>query len=86
MLAGGYGYERGRFRRPKRVNEGSSDDRRDPSDVLKDMYLNLIERGWTLSQIDEMDVHFYFELCAHSKKKVSVPFASEPVAYIDQLF
>ncbi|WP_444506361.1 hypothetical protein [Cytobacillus kochii] len=26
------------------------------------MYKNLLKNGWTLNQIDEMDIHFYFSL------------------------
>ncbi|MBD7937133.1 hypothetical protein H9655_08825 [Cytobacillus sp. Sa5YUA1] len=30
--------------------------------MIKKMYKNLLKNGWTLNQIDEMDIHFYFSL------------------------
>jgi hypothetical protein len=34
-----------------------------------EMYLSLLKQGWTLNQIDEMDILFYFELMRHTAKK-----------------
>ncbi|SFL38788.1 hypothetical protein SAMN04487943_101298 [Gracilibacillus orientalis] len=41
--------------------------------VIKPLYKQLLKNGWTLGQIDEMDIHFYLEL--HQPEKT----------YIDQL-
>lgn len=40
---------------------------------LKDMYRNRLKDGWTLGQIDEMDIHFYLSLYKEEK------------TYIDQI-
>lgn len=37
---------------------------------LKELYKNLLKSGWTLSEIDEMDIHYYFEL--HKPEKVYI--------------
>lgn len=42
---------------------------------LKKFYKQLIKDGWTLTEIDEMDIHFYFELMGENNQK----------AYIDQV-
>lgn len=34
-----------------------------------DMYTTLLKQGWTLTQIDEMDILFYFELLRHANNK-----------------
>jgi len=43
----------------------------------KSMYRDRLKDGWTLGQIDEMDIHFYFSLYA---KEV------EQKVYIDQIW
>jgi len=43
------------------------------TEVLKPMYQDLLKSGWTLGQIDEMDIHFYFSL------------GKEEQVYIDQV-
>lgn len=30
--------------------------------IIKPLWKRLINDGWTLKEIDEMDIHFYFEL------------------------
>lgn len=30
--------------------------------IIKPLWKRLISDGWTLKEIDEMDIHFYFEL------------------------
>ena len=47
--------------------------RRVKREVLKPMYQDLLRSGWTLGQIDEMDIHFYFSL------------GKEEQVYIDQV-
>lgn len=42
-------------------------------EIIKPMYKKLLKNGWTLGQIDEMDIHFYLDLGKQ-----------EPV-YIDQI-
>lgn len=44
---------------------------------LKKLYKKLLKNGWTLNQIDEMDIHFYLELFNEKE--------SEEQVYIDQL-
>lgn len=46
---------------------------------MKDIYLNLMEQQWTMQDIDEMDILYYFELLAYKANK-----EQEPTAYIDQ--
>lgn len=36
---------------------------------MRDLYLNLMKQGWTLSEIDEMDILFYFRLMCRAGKK-----------------
>lgn len=50
-------------------------------DFIKELYLSLVENGWTISQIDEMDILFYFKLLSYQKNK-----SDAPDAYIDELF
>jgi len=44
------------------------------------MYRSLLKGGWTLPQIDEMDIHFYLELLEDENDE------SEPQGFIDQVF
>lgn len=39
---------------------------------LKKLYKSLLKSGWTLNQIDEMDIHFYFELGNSESEKVFI--------------
>ena len=48
---------------------------------MKETYLCLLEQGWTLNDIDEMDIFFYWEVLAYKANK-----EQEPTAYIDQVF
>jgi ribonucleotide reductase beta subunit family protein with ferritin-like domain len=41
--------------------------------IIKPLYKQLLKNGWTLNQIDEMDIHFYLELSKPEK------------VYIDQI-
>ena len=43
----------------------------------KSMYRDRLKDGWTLGQIDEMDIHFYFSLYAKE---------AEQKVYIDQIW
>ncbi|MBO1003734.1 hypothetical protein ACFSKI_19200 [Pseudogracilibacillus auburnensis] len=43
------------------------------NEVMKPLYKTLLKSGWTLGQIDEMDIHFYLSLY------------SEEQTYIDQI-
>lgn len=45
--------------------------------LLKQLYKNKLKDGWTLNDIDEMDIHFYFELL----KEVT----EDERVYIDQI-
>lgn len=46
---------------------------------VEDLYLGLIEQGWTLPDIDGMDILFYFRLLRRKREK-----GKEPV-YVDQV-
>ena len=48
-----------------------------PKEFIDKLYLSLLERGWTLNDIDSMDIIYYLKLC---KKKIE----SER-AYIDNV-
>ncbi|MGN8647883.1 hypothetical protein ACTNEO_05010 [Gracilibacillus sp. HCP3S3_G5_1] len=48
------------------------------NNIIKPLYRQLLKNGWTLSQIDEMDIHFYLDLF---KEEVS----KEEKVYIDQI-
>lgn len=39
---------------------------------VKKMYKDLLKSGWTLNQIDEMDIHFYFGLGNTEQEKVYI--------------
>jgi len=39
---------------------------------VKEIYKSLLKSGWTLNQIDEMDIHFYFELGNSDQEKVYI--------------
>ncbi len=43
--------------------------------VIKGMYRSRLKDGWTLGQIDEMDIHFYLSLFSEEEQKT----------YIDQI-
>lgn len=42
---------------------------------MKHLYKKLLQNGWTLNEIDEMDIHFYFDLYSEKEEQV----------YIDEL-
>lgn len=43
-------------------------------EVIKPLYKDLLKNGWTLPDIDAMDIHFYLDLY------------KKPKAYIDQIW
>lgn len=45
------------------------------NEIVRPLYKYLLKSGWTLGQIDEMDIHFYFNLDSEETEKV----------YIDQI-
>ncbi|MEC5227394.1 hypothetical protein P9D21_23105, partial [Bacillus licheniformis] len=45
---------------------------------LNDIYAALLKQGWTMTEIDEMDIYHYLEVLAHENKPKVVP--------IDQVF
>jgi hypothetical protein len=50
--------------------------------VIKEMYANLLEQGWTFNEIDEInDIHFYFEVLSHEKTEKK----STGEVFIDQI-
>jgi len=53
-----------------------------PSNFIKEVYLQLIEQGWTLNDIDEMDFFYYFDLLIFKAEKEE----SNKHGFIDQVF
>jgi hypothetical protein len=49
---------------------------------MKEIYLGLIEQKWTLSQIDEMDFFYYFDLLIYKANKEE----QQRYVTIDQVF
>ncbi|UNC91699.1 hypothetical protein [Candidatus Contubernalis alkaliaceticus] len=39
------------------------------TDWMEEFYLSLLKQGWTLTQIDEMDIFYYFKLLRRTEKK-----------------
>lgn len=44
---------------------------------MRKLYRKLLKNGWTLNEIDEMDIHFFFDLYAEQEDDNKV--------YIDQI-
>jgi len=40
---------------------------KEAADSLKELYRNRLKSGWTLNQIDEMDIFFYLSLYKEDK-------------------
>jgi hypothetical protein len=40
-----------------------------PLDFIKEFYLSLLEQGWTLNDIDEMDFFWYLDLMVYKANK-----------------
>lgn len=47
------------------------------------MYFNLMQQGQSMKEIDEMDIHFYFEILSSKKEKKQ---GVKEVKYIDQIW
>lgn len=47
------------------------------------MYYELMKNGWSLSEIDEMDIHFYLSILEHMNNKKEKEENEE--IFIDQL-
>ena len=39
------------------------------SDWLKELYLGLLDKGWMLNDIDDMDFYYYLELLSYDANK-----------------
>lgn len=39
------------------------------NDFIMETYLNLLEQSWTLKDIDDMDIFFYWRLLAYKANK-----------------
>lgn len=39
---------------------------------VKELYKTLLKNGWTLNEIDEMDIHFYLELYNEKEETVYI--------------
>ena len=46
----------------KEVRASLVNNARKMKKTLKNIYKDLMKNGWTLKEIDEMDIHFFFEL------------------------
>lgn len=46
----------------------------DPQDFIDSLYVALLDQGWTLNDIDSMDIMYYLKLLhkKHSSKKVYI--------------
>lgn len=44
-------------------------ERVSPLDFIKEFYLSLLEQGWTLNDIDEMDFFWYLDLMIYRINK-----------------
>lgn len=55
-----------------------------PNDFMLSIYNDLMENGWTLPQIDEMDIFYYFEILAY-RKRTQRDKPKAPRGYIDQV-
>jgi hypothetical protein len=51
-----------------------------PTDFIKEVYLSLMEDGWTLFDIDEMDFFYYLDLLVYKANK------GQKKVTIDQIF
>ncbi|MDI3477476.1 MAG: hypothetical protein PWQ59_1001 [Thermoanaerobacterium sp.] len=40
-----------------------------PLDFIKEFYLSLLEQGWTLNDIDEIDFFWYLDLMVYKANK-----------------
>ncbi len=49
----------------------------DPSDFVDQLYISLLKQGWTLGDIDSMDVFYYLHLVRRE--------VIEPVRFIDEV-
>ena len=36
---------------------------------FKELYLNLIDKGWNLNDIDEMDIYYYLDITSYEANK-----------------
>ena len=44
------------------VEEVKTHNDKPPEDVVKDIYVALIQQGYKLNEIDEMDIGYYFDI------------------------
>ncbi len=49
----------------------------DPQDFMDDLYLGLLKQGWTLNDIDTMDISYYLHLVKKAQETET--------AYIDEV-
>jgi hypothetical protein len=49
----------------------------DPQDWIDELYLGLLKQGWTLNDIDTMDIGYYLHLVKKAQNKET--------AYIDEI-
>jgi hypothetical protein len=50
------------------VKDGGT-ERVSPLDFMKEIYLSLLEQGWTLNDIDEMDFFWYLDIMIYRANK-----------------
>lgn len=39
---------------------------------MKETYLSLLDKGWTLNDIDEMDLYYYLDLLSYEANKAVI--------------
>lgn len=44
------------------------DEESSPDDFMLSIYSNLLDQGWSMSSIDEMDIFYYFKVLAYRKR------------------
>jgi len=57
------------------------DEEISPEDFMLSIYSHLLEQGWTMKDIDEMDIFYYFKVLAYRKRTRN----KAPKGYIDQV-
>jgi hypothetical protein len=40
-----------------------------PGNFIKEIYIDLLQNGWTLNDIDEMDIFYYFDILVYKAEK-----------------
>jgi len=68
---------------PKEAFASQQKTAREMLTFIKQLYHARLKDGWTLGQIDEMDIHFYLEVIKEEADKQS---ENKEKVYIDQVW